>query len=208
MPDGGTGIGAAVKRVEDKRFLTGRGNYTDDINRPGQTYAYILRSPQAHATIDRIDTAAAVAAPGVLAVYTGADMVVGSLPCGWQLHSRDGSPMHEPPHPPLAQGKVRCVGDQVAVVIAETYAQARDAAEAVAHDIDPLPAVTDAKAAAADGAPQLYDATPNNVVLDYFYGDRAAVAEAFEKAAHVTRLDLVSNRVIVSALEPRAAIAE
>src|SRR3546814_10736987 len=106
MPDGGTGIGAFVKRVEDKRFLTGRGNYTDDINRPGQTYAYILRSSHAHARIDRIDTSAA-AAPGVLAVFTGEDMQVGSLPCGWQVHSKDGSPMHEPPHPPLPRGKVR-----------------------------------------------------------------------------------------------------
>jgi carbon-monoxide dehydrogenase large subunit len=127
MPDGviNTGIGAEVKRVEDFRFLTGNGNYTDDINRPNQTYAYMLRSPHAHATINSIDTAAAETAPGVVAIFTGDDMQVGGLPCGWQIHSEDGSPMHEPPHPSLAQGKVRHVGDQVAVVIADTLEQAK-----------------------------------------------------------------------------------
>ncbi len=120
MPDGtvNTGIGASVKRIEDQRFLTGKGNYTDDINRPDQTYAYMLRSPHAHAKIITIDSSDAQASEGVVAIFTGEDMQVGGLPCGWQIHSEDGSPMHEPPHPALAQGKVRHVGDQVAVVIA------------------------------------------------------------------------------------------
>ena len=132
MPDGQNtnGIGAAVKRREDFRFLTGQGRYTDDINRPGQTYAYILRSDQAHAKIS-VDTSAAAAADGVVAVFTGDDMEVGSLPCGWQVDSTDGTPMREPAHPPLAQGFVRHVGDQIAVVIAESLQQAQDAAELV-----------------------------------------------------------------------------
>src|ERR1041385_387477 len=130
MPEG-TGIGASVKRKEDFRFLTGRGTYTDDINRPGQTYAYILRSPHAAADIVKIDTAAAAKAPGVVAILTGADYDKGVLPCGWQIHSKDGSPMAEPPHFPLCKDKVRHVGDQGALVIGETYAQARDAAELI-----------------------------------------------------------------------------
>ena len=127
MPDGvmGTGIGASVKRVEDQRFLTGRGNYTDDINRPNQTHAYMLRSPHAHATINSIDTLEASAASGVVAVFTGADMEVGGLPCGWLIHNEDGTPMHEPGHPPLAVGKVRHVGDQIACVIANSLDQAK-----------------------------------------------------------------------------------
>ena len=123
-------FGAAVKRVEDQRFITGNGNYVDDINRPGQLYAYILRSPHAHARLNSVDTGAAKAADGVVAVFTGDDMQVGGLPCGWQIHSQDGSPMVEPPHPALAQGKVRYVGDQVAVVIADSLTKAKDAAEA------------------------------------------------------------------------------
>ena len=125
------GIGASVRRKEDFRFLTGAGNYTDDINRPGQLYVYILRSPHAHAEIASIDTSNARAAPGIIAVFTAADMQVGGLPCGWLVNSKDGSPMAEPPRPVLAQGKVRHVGDPVAVVIAETLAQAKDAAELI-----------------------------------------------------------------------------
>src|SRR3546814_1827597 len=206
MPDGGTGIGAAVKRVEDKRFLTGRGNYTDDINRPGQTYAYTLRSSHAHARIDRIDTSAA-AAPGVLAVFTGEDMQVGSLPCGWQVHSKDGSPMHEPPHPPLARGKVRCVGDQVAVVIAETYAQAKDAAERIVVDYTPLPPVVDMTSALAGGTLVHYE-IDTNLCFDWEIGDEAQIDAAFAKAAHVTKIDIVNNRLIPNAMEPRAAVGE
>ncbi|MBX9702133.1 MAG: xanthine dehydrogenase family protein molybdopterin-binding subunit, partial [Acetobacteraceae bacterium] len=135
------GIGASVKRKEDLRFLSGRGQYTDDIVRPGQTHAFILRSPHAHAQINGIDTAAAAAMPGVVAIYTGADLAaIGGLPCGWQIHNKDGSPMAEPKHPVLAEGKVRHVGDPVAVVIAESRGQAKDAAEAISVDYAELPA--------------------------------------------------------------------
>ncbi|MCK6376983.1 MAG: 4-hydroxybenzoyl-CoA reductase subunit alpha, partial [Zoogloea sp.] len=141
MAPNDTGIGASVRRREDYRFLTGQGTYTDDINRPNQTYAWIVRSPHAHATIKSVDTKAAKAAPGVIAVYTGEDFkAINGLPCGWLVHSRDGKPMIEPKHPILAHGKVRHVGDPVAVVIAETKAQARDAAEKIAIDYAALPA--------------------------------------------------------------------
>ena len=139
-----TGIGASVKRREDQRFITGKGQYTDDINRPGQTYAVFVRSPHAHANIKRIDASAALKSPGCLAVYTGADIAadkVGPLICGWMIHSKDGSPMKAGVHPALAQGKVRYVGDHVAVVIAETLAQAKDAAERVVVDYEPLKAI-------------------------------------------------------------------
>ena len=141
MPEGTgnpTGIGASVKRKEDFRFLTGRGTYTDDINRPGQTYAYILRSPHAAADIVKIDTSKAAKAPGVVAILAGADYDKGGLPAGWQIHSKDGSPMVEPPHPPLVADFVRHIGDHVAMVIAETRAQARDAAELIAVDYEEI----------------------------------------------------------------------
>ena len=150
-----TGIGASVKRKEDIRFITGKGRYVDDINRPGQAHAYFLRSPHAHATIDRIDLSAALASPGVAAIYTGEDIAkdkVGGLICGWMIHSKDGSPMKAGAHPALAQGKVRYVGDHVAVVIADTYAQARDAAEKIVVDYGVLPAVTLPAKAAEPGS--------------------------------------------------------
>src|SRR6202022_3316570 len=150
-------IGTPVRRREDYRFLIGRGTYTDDINRPGQLYAYILRSPHARARIPEIDTATAQGAPGVVAVYTGKDMAadgVGGLPCGWQIHSKDGSPMAEPPHPVLAIDRVRHVGDPVAVVIAETKSEARDASELIVVDYEVLPAVTSSTAALKSAAPQ------------------------------------------------------
>ena len=203
-----TGIGAPVRRKEDARFLTGRGTYTDDINRPGQVHAYILRSPHAHAELRGIDTAKAKAAPGVLAVFTGADMQVGGLPCGWLIHSKDGSPMAEPPHPVLAQGKVRHIGDPVAVVIAETRAQAKDAAEQIAVDYKALPAVVSAEDALKPGAPQLHEQAKGNLCYDWHLGDKPAVDAAFAKAAHVTRLDIVNNRLVANAMEPRAAIGE
>ncbi len=203
-----TGIGAPVRRKEDARFLTGSGTYTDDINRPGQVYAYILRSPHAHAEIKGINTAKAKAAPGVVAVYTGADMQVGGLPCGWLIHSKDGSPMAEPPHPVLAQGKVRHIGDPVAVVIAETRARAKDAAELIAVDYKALPAVVSAEEALKPGAPQLHEQAKGNLCYDWHLGDKAAVDAAFAKAAHVTRLDIVNNRLVPNAMEPRAAIGE
>jgi carbon-monoxide dehydrogenase large subunit len=203
------GIGAAVRRKEDARFLTGRGTYTDDINRPGQVYAYILRSPHAHAEIGKIDAGAAKNAPGVVAVFTGADMQVGGLPCGWLIKFKDGTPMVEPPHPVLAQGKVRHVGDPVAVVIAETKAQARDAAELIEIDYKELPAVVSAEDALKPGAPQVHEQAKGNLCYDWHLADtKAQVDAAFAKAAHVTRLDIYNNRLVANPLEPRAAIGE
>ena len=200
-----TGIGASVKRLEDHRFLTGRGTYTDDINQPGQTYAYILRSPHANATINGIDTSAAAAAPGVVAIFTGADMEVGSIPCGWQVNNKDGSPMAEPVHPPLAQGKVRHVGDQVAVVIAESLAEARSAAELIEVDYSEHPAVVDMRKA-LEGGTAVHDDIPNNLCYDWELGDEGEVDAAFANAHHVTEIDIVNNRLIPNAIEPRAAI--
>lgn len=206
-----TGIGASVKRTEDIRFITGKGHYVDDINRPGQAHAYFLRSPHAHATIDRIDAAAALAAPGVVAVFTGDDIAadkVGGLICGWMIHSKDGSPMKAGAHPALAQGKVRYVGDHVAVVIAETYAQAREAGEKIVVDYGVLPAAVDTATTAAPGAPQVHDVAPNNTVFNWHIGDKAATEAAFAAAHHVTKLDLVNNRLIPNAMEPRAAVGD
>jgi carbon-monoxide dehydrogenase large subunit len=205
---GDFGIGAAVRRKEDFRFLTGKGTYTDDINRPGQLQAYLLRSPHAHAEISGIDTANAKAAPGIAAVFTGADLQVGGLPCGWLVTSKDGSPMIEPAHPLLAHGKVRHVGDPVAVVLAETLAQAKDAADLIDIGYKELPAVVASDEAIKSGKPQLFDAAPNNLCFDWHLGDKAAVDAAFARARHVTRLDLVNNRLVSNPMEPRAAIGE
>ncbi|HVO02826.1 MAG TPA: xanthine dehydrogenase family protein molybdopterin-binding subunit [Candidatus Cybelea sp.] len=203
-----TGIGARVKRKEDFRFLTGRGTYTDDINRPGQTYAYILRSPHAAADIVKIDASKAKAAPGVVAVFTGADYEKGGLPAGWQIHSKDGSPMIEPPHFPLCKDKVRHVGDQVALVCAETYAQARDAAELIEVDYKETTPIVNVGDADKAGAPQVWPEAKNNVCYDWHLGDKAATDAAFAKAAHVTKIDLVNQRLIPNAMEPRAAIGD
>ncbi len=203
------GIGAAVRRKEDPRFLTGRGRYTDDINRPGQTYAVIVRSPEAHAAIGGIDSSAAAAAPGVVAVLTGADLEgVGGLPCGWQIHSKDGSPMVEPPHPVLATERVRHVGDPVAMVIAETKAQAKAGAALVQVDYEPLPAAANLEQAVADGAPVVWDDAPTNFCFDWEIGDAAATDAAFESADHIVTLELVNNRLVANAIEPRAAIGD
>ena len=206
-----TGIGASVKRTEDIRFITGKGHYVDDINRPGQAYAYFLRSPHAHATIDKIDTAAALKAPGVVAIFTGDDIAadkVGGLICGWMIHSKDGSPMKAGAHPALAQGKVRYVGDHVAVVIADTYAQAREAAEKIDVAYGVLPAAVNTAHAAASGQPQIHDVAPNNTVFNWHVGDKATTDAAFASAKHVTKLDLVNNRTIPNAMEPRAAVGD
>lgn len=206
----GTGIGASVKRVEDQRFLTGNGNYTDDINRPGQSHAWILRSPYAHATINSVDISKAEKADGVIAVLTGADMAadgVGSIPCGWQIHNKDGSPMLEPGHPPLAHEKVRYVGDQVAIVIAATRDAARDASELIGVDYGVLPAVINMDSALAGGT-LVHDDVPNNRCFDWEIGEKAAVDEAFAVADHVVSIDLVNNRLIPNAIEPRAAISD
>lgn len=204
-------IGSSVRRKEDNRFLTGAGMYTDDVSMPGQTYAYFVRSPHAHAKIVRINKAAAVKIPGVLAVFTGEDLAadkVNGLPCGWLITDVQGQPMKEPPHPPLAQGKVRYVGDHVAVVIAENYWQAKDAGEALEIEYQPLPAVVDAAEALKPGAPQVHDdAAPNNRCYLWSLGDKAATDAAFAKAQHVTKIDITNNRLIPNAIEPRAALA-
>ena len=205
------GIGASVRRKEDVRFLSGKGNYTDDINRPGQLHAVMLRSDRPHAKINGIDTAAASKAPGVVAIFTGADMAkeeIGGLPCGWQIHNKDGSPMAEPPHPVMAVGKVRHVGDPVAVVIAETKQQARDAAELIAIDYQDLPSVSSTTDAIANGAPRVHDDVAGNICYDWHIGDKAVVDGVFANAAHVVKLELVNNRLVPNAMEPRAAIGE
>ncbi|MFL6647090.1 MAG: xanthine dehydrogenase family protein molybdopterin-binding subunit [Sulfurifustaceae bacterium] len=207
----GSVIGASVRRKEDQRFLTGLGKYTDDVSMAGQTYAYFVRSPHAHAKIVRIDKSAALQMPGVLAVFTGADLAadkVGGLPCGWLIKDVNGQPMKEPPHPPLAQGKVRHVGDQVAVIIAEQYVQAKDAAERLEVEYEVLPAVVDPVEALKPGAPAVHDdLAPGNRCYLWSLGDKAATDAAFAKAAHVTKIDIINNRLIPNAIEPRAAVA-
>src|ERR1700761_4923941 len=203
------GVGQPVRRKEDDTLVRGQGKYTDDFSLPGQAYAWIVRSSHAHGVIRGIDTKAAKAMPGVLGVWTGADLAAANynpFTCGMPLKSRDGSALLQTNRMPLTSDKVRYVGDAVAFVVAETVAQARDAAEAVEVDIEALPAVTDAAEAAKPGAPQLYDHIPNNVALDYHYGDAAKVEAAFASAAHVTKLDIVNNRVAVVSMEPRVAL--
>ncbi len=205
------GIGASVRRKEDHRFLSGNGNYTDDINRPGQLYAVMRRADRPHARLLGIDTSAAAAAPGVVAVYAGADMQadgVGGVPCGWQLHNKDGSPMSEPPHPVLATGKVRHVGDPVAVVIASSRQEAKNAAELLSIDYDDLPAIAGVRDAVALGAPLVHDDVPGNICFDWHIGDKAIVDAAFAQAAHVVELDLTNNRLVPNALETRSAIGD
>jgi carbon-monoxide dehydrogenase large subunit len=205
-----TGIGASVRRKEDQRFVTGKGRYVDDLNRPGQAYAAFVRSPHAHANLRSVDLSAAKGMPGVLAVLTGDDLAadkIGGLICGWMIHSKDGEPMKAGAHPALAQGKVRYVGDHVAVVVADTLAQAKDAAEAVKVDYDVLPAVVD-PAAAQKASVQLHDVAADNTVYRWHLGDKAAVDNAFANAKHVTKIDLVNNRLVPNPMEPRAAIGE
>ena len=207
---GENGIGARMTRREDQRFLRGKGTYVDDINRPGQNYAVFVRSPHAHATINAIDTAAASAAPGVVAIFVGEDMVndgVGPLICGWAISSKDGSPMNMPPHMPLSVGKVTYVGDAVAVVIAKSLQQAKDAAEQVTVDWGELPAVVGV--ANAEGGAQLHENAPNNVCFDWYLEDnKEAVDAAFAGAAHVTSMEVVNNRLVPNPMEPRCALAE
>jgi carbon-monoxide dehydrogenase large subunit len=209
MADGG--IGAAITRKEDRRFLAGRGTYTDDINRPGQVYAAIVRSPHAHARVKSVDVSGALAFPGAVAAFTGADMAadgIGGLPCGWGITRIDGSPMAEPPHPVLQAERVRHVGDPVAVVLAETRNGARDAAEQVAVEYEVLDAVVDTARADADGAPQLHDEARNNICFDWQIGDAGPVDAAFAKADKVATLNLINTRMVTCAMEPRAAVAE
>ena len=203
------GVGQPVRRSEDPKLVRGEGCYTDDLSRAGQAYAVMVRSRDAHGTIRSIDTAAAKAMPGVLAVCTAADLsAYGPLKCNLPLKNRDGSPMRYTPRPALAGDKVRFVGDPVACVIAETVAQAKDAAEAVTVDVEPLPVVLKPADAVKPGASLVFDAVPNNIALDFHYGDAAKVAEAFARAKHVTRLETSNQRMVVNAMEPRSAIGE
>jgi carbon-monoxide dehydrogenase large subunit len=201
-------IGQSVPRIEDPMLLRGQGRYTDDVSLPGQAYAVMVRSRHGHGVIRAIHTEAARKMPGVLAVYTAADLEgYGPLKCNMPLKSRDGSPMKKPWRGVLAKDKVRYVGDPVACVIAETVFAAKDAAEAVEIDVDPLAAVVSLEDAAQQDAPLLYDDIPANVPLDFHFGDTAAVDAALAAAAHVTRLKLLNSRVVVNAMEPRAAVA-
>ena len=204
-------IGQPVPRSEDPVLLRGEGHYADDISLPGQAYAVMVRSHIAHGVIRGIDTGAARTMPGVFAIYTAADLAtggVGPLPARQVMNNRDGTPMLTPVHYALPWDKVRHVGEAVAAVVAETVAQAKDAAETVTVDIDPLPAVTEPSLANAPNAPILYDDVPGNVGLDFHFGDSEKVAAAFTTAAHVTRLRLRDNRIVVNAMEPRAAVAD
>ncbi|WP_295314715.1 xanthine dehydrogenase family protein molybdopterin-binding subunit [Roseobacter sp.] len=206
-----SGIGASTKRREDVRFLTGAGNYTDDINIRGQAHVYFLRSDVAHGTLDNVDTSAAEGMPGVVKIFTGADFeAVGGMPCGWQVTDKHGEPMQEPKHPVLAHGKVRHVGEPIAAVVADTLAQARDAAEAIVVDISDLPAVIDMKAAVSDGATKVHDDLTSNLCYDWGFVEenKAATDEAFDKAAHVTTLELVNNRLVANPMEPRVAVGD
>ncbi|MCX7931636.1 MAG: xanthine dehydrogenase family protein molybdopterin-binding subunit [Rhodovarius sp.] len=205
------GLSQSVRRVEDPRLLVGAGRYTDDIALPGQAYGVVLRSPHAHARIRSIDTTAARAMPGVLLVLTGADLAaagVGELPCTIPLKNRDGTPRADTPRLPLATDRVRHVGDPVAFIVAETLEQARDAAEAVVVDYEPLPAATDLATAWQPGAPQIWPHAPNNICFDWETGDAAATDAAFAEAAHITRLTVVNNRVVVASMEGRACAAQ
>ncbi|HZD28674.1 MAG TPA: xanthine dehydrogenase family protein molybdopterin-binding subunit, partial [Xanthobacteraceae bacterium] len=206
-----TGIGAAVRRKEDQRFVTGKGHYTDDVHRPGQCHGYFLRSPHAHARIKSIETKAAATMPGVVAVLTGAELVadkIGNLICGWMITSKDGSQMKMAPHPAIAHGKANYVGDPVAVVVAETLAQAKDAAEKVNVDYELLPALADPAKAQSEGVPQIHEVAARNTIYQWHLGDATAVEAAFKSAKHVTRLDFINNRLVPNAIEPRAAIGE
>ncbi|WP_163270503.1 xanthine dehydrogenase family protein molybdopterin-binding subunit [Chelativorans alearense] len=203
------GIGARVARKEDKRFLTGLGRYVDDMVVPGMKHAVFVRSPHAHAAIKSIDTKKAKAMPGIIGVLTGAELKtdgIGNLICGWMIHSKDGTPMKMGAYSGLATDRVRYVGEAVAVVVAETRGQARDAAEAVEIDYEEMPAVTDAVKALEKGAPQLHPEAENNLIYDWEIGDASAVDQALDGAAHVTRMKLVNNRLVPNAMEPRAAL--
>ena len=205
------GVGQAVRRTEDTRLLTGQGRYMDDIDVPGQARAFFVRSPHAHAEIERIDTAAAAQAPGVVGVLTAAEYRAagyGPLPCEVAITNIDGSARADPPRWPLAGDRVRYVGDSVALVVAETLAAAKDAAERIEIAYQPLPAVSDTAAALGPDAPRIWDEAPGNLCFDYEVGDKAATEAAFAAAAHVSCIDIVNNRVIVNSMEPRGAIAE
>lgn len=203
------GIGARVTRKEDKRFLTGKGRYTDDMVVPGMKFAYFVRSPYAHAKIKGVDASAAKAMPGVIDVLDGKQLLadgIGNLICGWMIHSKDGTPMKMGAWRPLAHGTVRYVGDAVAIVVADTYGEACDAAEAVVVDYEELPVVTEAVTALEPGAPQLHPEAPGNLIYDWEIGDRAAADRAIAAAAHVTEIEIHNNRLSPNPMEPRATL--
>src|SRR3954466_10909227 len=205
------GIGASVVRKEDRRFITGKGRYVDDIKLVGTTHAHFVRSPHAHAKIKSIDTSAAMDMPGVVGVLTGQQLVddkIGNLICGWAITSKDGTGMKMGAWPAMAPETVRFVGQAVAVVIAETKNQAKDAAEAVVVTYEELPAVADVHAAIKSGAPQLHPEAPGNRVYDWVIGDEGATDAAFRAAANVVALDITNNRLVPNAMEPRAAIGD
>lgn len=205
------GIGQAVRRKEDVRFLTGHGRYIDDIELEGMAHGFVLRSPYAHARITAIDTAAAVATPGVLFVLTGADWQaagLGDLPTRTRAKHPDGSPVTAPPRPALVTDQVRFVGDAVAFIVAETLEAAKDAAELIDIEYDPLPTVADVAAALEPGAPLVWDHIPSNLCVDFEAGDKAAVDAAFSSADRTVSVDLLNNRVIAAAIEPRGAIGQ
>ncbi len=205
------GIGQPVPRTEDPRLLSGGGRYTDDFSAPGQAYAAFLRSTAAHGEIAALDVSAAADAPGVLAVYTGADLEadgIGHIPCPVPMKNRDGTAPNVPPRPALSVGRVRHVGDPVAVFIAETLAEARDAVESIPFEIASIPAAASVERALAADAPQLWQSCPGNVFLDFHMGDEEAVDAALAGAHHVTRIRLDNTRMVVNAMEPRAALAQ
>ena len=205
------GIGVPLRRREDRRFLTGRGRYVHDIVRPQQLHVVFLRSPHAHAEIVVIDKFEALASPGVSAIFTAEDVTADKLngvPCAWGIAGNDGKPMKEPPHPLLARGKVRHVGDPVAMVIADSVEAARNAAERIGAEYRILPAVTEVVAATAPDAPELYDDVPGNLCCDWAIGDAPATDAAFAKAHHIAKINLVNNRLVPNAMESRAALAE
>ena len=201
-------IGRSVKRVEDKRFITGKGRYTDDIVLPGQTYASFFRSPYAHAKIVSVDIEEAKLMPGVIAIYTGKDLAdVNGVPCGWQVNFKNGETMKEPKHPLLVADKVRHAGDPVAVVIAETREQAKDASQSIIVEYEELPVVVSAAEAVKPGAPLVHDEAPNNICYDWELGNpKAEVDAAMSSAFHVTTLEFVNQRLIPNAIEPRSYI--
>jgi aerobic carbon-monoxide dehydrogenase large subunit len=193
------GVGVSLRRREDRRFLTGRGRYVHDIARPHQLHALFLRSPHAHAAIVAIDKTEAMAEPGVAAVFTAEDVSADKLngvPCAWGIMGKDGQPMKEPPHPLLAQGKVRHVGDPVAMVVAESIDAAHNAAERIDVEYRILPAVTGVVEAMRPDAPQLYEGVPGNLCYDWSIGNSEATDAAFAKAHHIARIDLVNNRLV------------
>ncbi len=205
------GAAQSMRRVEDQRFLTGTGRYTADVSLPRQAYAYVLRSPHASARIQGLDVDAARRLPGVIAIYTAADIEaegLGLLPCIIPVENRDGTQRANPPRAALAKDRVRHVGDPVAFVVAESLAQARDGAEAIMVDYAPLPAVADMRQALAAGAPSVWDETPSNLCLDWERGDKAKTDAAFATAAHVVKLEVDNNRIVVASMEPRAALAD